>query len=323
MGDEDEVKQLEAKRRAGGDEMEKALIVGNKKQKRQKRGKTNKVVEGSTSATASDATEVGIKRKSKVETKASISIKGTSILTSKPALITAHAMTVTSGQHVSVECESGVGEHDATSILDSSTSTTTSVVNNPIINSSPPAPVVGSIHQPVAPITAMATLMAPSQHLEQQHEQQQHQHLQLQQQEQQHQLEEQQGLLLRQQQQEQQQQHQQHQHQQQLLHQQQLQQQGEQQQQHQQQLQQQGEKGKEWMHLLERSNKLTPEDMMRVQQFFTTRTNPTPRVAVYKMKLHEERFLDSETGQNVKETLYLELDYNTFGYKKLRKIKKK
>ena len=62
---------------------------------------------------------------------------------------------------------------------------------------------------------------------------------------------------------------------------------------------------------------------MRVQQFFTARTNPTPRVAVYKMKLHEERFLDSETGQNVKETLYLELDYNTFGYKKLRKIKKK
>ena len=44
---------------------------------------------------------------------------------------------------------------------------------------------------------------------------------------------------------------------------------------------------------------------------------------MYKMKINEERSTDAETGQSIKETLYLELDYSTFGYKKTRKIKKK
>lgn len=79
----------------------------------------------------------------------------------------------------------------------------------------------------------------------------------------------------------------------------------------------------DWRHLLEKSNKLSGEDRFRVKQFFEDRFNPTPGMAVYKMKLHEEKTVDNETGQVVKETLYLELDYNTFGFKKLRKIKKK
>jgi hypothetical protein len=75
--------------------------------------------------------------------------------------------------------------------------------------------------------------------------------------------------------------------------------------------------------LLEKSNKLSEENRFRVGQFWFDRFNPTPDVPVYRMKLHEERILDPETGMAVKETDYLELDYNTFGYKKLRKTKKK
>ena len=78
-----------------------------------------------------------------------------------------------------------------------------------------------------------------------------------------------------------------------------------------------------WQQLLENSNKLSPEDRARVQQFFTTRINPTPDVRIYKTKLHEEKFIDPDTQQTVKETYYIELDYDTFGYKKVRKIKKK
>ena len=78
-----------------------------------------------------------------------------------------------------------------------------------------------------------------------------------------------------------------------------------------------------WRQLLDKSNKLSSEDRFRVEQFFNDRFNPTPGVMVYKMKLNEEKTLDPETGQIVKETLYLELDYDTFGCKQLRKIKKK
>jgi len=42
----------------------------------------------------------------------------------------------------------------------------------------------------------------------------------------------------------------------------------------------------------------------------------------YKMKLNEERSTDAETGQSIKETLYLELDYATFGCKKTRKTRR-
>jgi hypothetical protein len=79
----------------------------------------------------------------------------------------------------------------------------------------------------------------------------------------------------------------------------------------------------QWQSLLERSNKLTDEDRLRVEQFFTSRYNPTPDMPVYKMKLNEERSIDPQTGQFIKETLYIELDYQTGGYKMSRKIKKK
>ena len=74
---------------------------------------------------------------------------------------------------------------------------------------------------------------------------------------------------------------------------------------------------------MEKSNKLSDEDRHRVIQFFNNRVNPTPDIPVYKTKLHEEKFIDPATQLTVKETYYIELDYNTFGYKKVRKIKKK
>ena len=75
--------------------------------------------------------------------------------------------------------------------------------------------------------------------------------------------------------------------------------------------------------LLSKSNKLSSADRSRIERFFSDRFNPTPDQTTYKMKLNEERNTDAETGQSIKETLYLELDYTTFGYKKTRKIKKK
>ena len=75
--------------------------------------------------------------------------------------------------------------------------------------------------------------------------------------------------------------------------------------------------------LLAKSNKLTEENRVRVKQFWLDRVNPTPEMPVVRMKLHEERNIDPESGMTVKETDYLELDYTTFVYKKLRKTKKK
>ena len=77
-----------------------------------------------------------------------------------------------------------------------------------------------------------------------------------------------------------------------------------------------------WQQLLDKSNKLSLEDRNRVEQFFTTQFNPTPDHTIYKMKLNEEKATQPD-GSTVKETLYLELDYSTYGFKKLRKIKKK
>ncbi len=78
-----------------------------------------------------------------------------------------------------------------------------------------------------------------------------------------------------------------------------------------------------WQSLLVSSNKLSPDDRLRVEQFFTTnpRYNPTPNMNVYKMKLHESRTDDQLTNQTIKETLYLELDYGTGTYKLSRKKK--
>jgi len=78
-----------------------------------------------------------------------------------------------------------------------------------------------------------------------------------------------------------------------------------------------------WRQLLEKSNKLSAEDRFRAEQFFTNRSNPTPECSVYTMKLHEDKGVDPETKQIIKETLYLELNYNTYNYRQLRKIKRK
>jgi hypothetical protein len=43
---------------------------------------------------------------------------------------------------------------------------------------------------------------------------------------------------------------------------------------------------------------------------------------VYKMKLHEERTTDPKTGNAVKETYYLELDYSNFTSKQSKKVKR-
>mmetsp|Transcript_21870 Transcript_21870/g.51372 ORF Transcript_21870/g.51372 Transcript_21870/m.51372 type:complete len:288 (+) Transcript_21870:1035-1898(+) len=79
-----------------------------------------------------------------------------------------------------------------------------------------------------------------------------------------------------------------------------------------------------WQQLLrEKSNKLTPQDKLRIQHFFETRTNPTPdQQLVYKMKLHEERGTDARTGKQVKETYYLELNYQNFTSKQSKKVKR-
>lgn len=80
----------------------------------------------------------------------------------------------------------------------------------------------------------------------------------------------------------------------------------------------------EWkMILKERSNKLSDDDKERAQQFYTNnKYNPTPDQKIYKMKLHEERMTDPNTGQAMKETYYLELNYETGKTKQSKKIKR-
>ena len=87
-----------------------------------------------------------------------------------------------------------------------------------------------------------------------------------------------------------------------------------------------------WQSLLrDRSNKMNGEDKMLVEQFFTA-TNAAERAAltrpshqngsVYKMKIHEQRGKDPATGQEIKETFYLELDYDTGASKQSKKVKR-
>jgi len=95
-----------------------------------------------------------------------------------------------------------------------------------------------------------------------------------------------------------------------------------QQQQHQPQQQQQ-QSDEDWKMLLqERSNKLSVEERERIQHFFQRRYNPTPEQTLVKMKLHEQRTTDSMTGQEMKETFYLELDYTNFSSRQSRKVKR-
>ena len=82
-------------------------------------------------------------------------------------------------------------------------------------------------------------------------------------------------------------------------------------------------KQQDWRELLrEKSNKLSQDDRLRIAQFFTDHFNPTPEQLSYKVKLHEERTVDPKTGEQIKETFYLELDYQTFTSKQSKKIKR-
>jgi hypothetical protein len=82
-------------------------------------------------------------------------------------------------------------------------------------------------------------------------------------------------------------------------------------------------KQQDWRQLLQqRSNRVSEDDRRRIHQFFVERVNPTPEVTTYKMKLHEERTTDAATGQPVKETYYLELDYTNFTSTQTKKVKR-
>ena len=80
----------------------------------------------------------------------------------------------------------------------------------------------------------------------------------------------------------------------------------------------------EWKILMrERSNKLSDQDRVRVSQFFENNYyNPTPDQPMYKMKIHEQRMTDPSTGKNIKETYYLELDYEKQDYRQSKKVKR-
>lgn len=84
-----------------------------------------------------------------------------------------------------------------------------------------------------------------------------------------------------------------------------------------------GAKQQDWREMLkEKSNRLSADDRFRIHQFFVDRFNPTPDQPTYKLKLHEEKCTDPKTGAPVKETYYLELDYNDFTSKQSKKIKR-
>jgi hypothetical protein len=79
----------------------------------------------------------------------------------------------------------------------------------------------------------------------------------------------------------------------------------------------------EWQALIhDRSNKMSDADKQRVRLFFEQKYNPNPNEDVYKMKIHEQRGQDPLTGQDIKETFYLELDYNNFTSKQSKKVKR-
>jgi len=77
-----------------------------------------------------------------------------------------------------------------------------------------------------------------------------------------------------------------------------------------------------WKQLLDGSNKLSQEDRIRIEQFFTTKYNPTPDVQLYQIKLHDEKKMLEDQKTVVKETWYLELDYRNMKSRKFRKTKK-
>jgi hypothetical protein len=83
--------------------------------------------------------------------------------------------------------------------------------------------------------------------------------------------------------------------------------------------------GLDWKDMLkQRSNRLSDDDRRRVQLFFVDQANPTPNdgESVHRIKLHEERAVDPATGLPIKETYYLELDYDTYTSRQSKKIKR-
>jgi hypothetical protein len=83
--------------------------------------------------------------------------------------------------------------------------------------------------------------------------------------------------------------------------------------------------GLDWKDMLkQRSNRLSDDDRRRIQLFFVDQANPTPNdgESVHRIKLHEERAVDPATGLPIKETYYLELDYDTYTSRQSKKIKR-
>ncbi len=86
-----------------------------------------------------------------------------------------------------------------------------------------------------------------------------------------------------------------------------------------------------WQTLLrDRANKISGDDRVRVEKFFTA-TNAAERSAllspsegepIKRIKIHEERGKDPATGQEIKETFYLELDYDTGASNQSKKVKR-
>lgn len=70
------------------------------------------------------------------------------------------------------------------------------------------------------------------------------------------------------------------------------------------------------------TNKMSDDDRLRVEKFVGRQHNPTPNQSMYKMKIHEQRGTDPNTGEGVKETYYLELQYNDFSHKMTKKLKR-
>lgn len=75
--------------------------------------------------------------------------------------------------------------------------------------------------------------------------------------------------------------------------------------------------------LQDRNNKLTDNDQIRLREFMQGKPNPSPdQGPSYKMKIHEVRRIDDATGGDIKETFYIELDYNTYKFNQSKKVKR-
>jgi hypothetical protein len=78
-----------------------------------------------------------------------------------------------------------------------------------------------------------------------------------------------------------------------------------------------------WRELLaEKNNLLSDVDRDRIQKFFEYKVNPTPEVESYDIKLHSERGTDPRTGESIKRTHYLKLNYNDWTSTQSKKTKR-